>query len=331
MKALTSIILVLSWNIPTTVLALETSSLNKQEADFSQQSLLISQRNGGGGGNRGGGGRPANRPSGGGGNRGGGGRPANRPSGGGNFNLNTERNGSNRVNRPVARPGGGGNQAINRPGGGGNFNLNGDRNGSNRVARPNINNPANRDKVNNFTNNPANRDKVNNFTNNPANRDKVNNFVNNSNNRNFNLNNDRNFSNRVNRNNIGNTFNRNNVVINNPRGWNSWGWHGGSPWYPSNNYWGGGFWGPFAVGTVTGLVTGAAINAANQPKYVVVQSGTPGYTLLSNYGLTQTQCGNNVVIINGPSNSVICAFPNATIPVGTYNIDESTLTLIPQY
>ena len=82
---------------------------------------------------------------------------------------------------------------------------------------------------------------------------------------------------------------------------------------------------------MTGLVTGAVISAANQPQYVVVQSGTPGYTLLNNYGLRQTQCSNNVVIINAPSNSVICAVPSASIPVGTYSIETSTLTLIPKY
>jgi len=272
MKVFTSLILALAWNIPLVAQAVETQSLN-----FSKQIFIAQNRS--------------------------------KPSGGGNRNM--------------SKPSGGGNRNISKPSGGGNnINLNSERNGSNRVSKPTVNNETNRNKVNNISNN--------------------------SNNRNFNLNNEQNYSNRINRNNVGNTVNRNNVsntvnrnnigntvnhnrvVVNNPRGWNSWGWHGGSPWYPSNNYWGGGFWGPFAVGAVTGAVTGAAITAASQPQYVVVQSGTPGYTLLNNYSLTQTKCSNNVVIINGPSSSVICAIPSATVPAGTYSIETSTLTLIPQ-
>ena len=117
--------------------------------------------------------------------------------------------------------------------------------------------------------------------------------------------------------------------IYNPRGWNYWGWHGGSPWYPNYGYWGGGFWGAFAIGAVTGAIVTAA---ASQPQYYIVQSGTPGYTLLTNYGLTQVICGvTNLVVINGPSGGVICAIPTNTIPAGSYMVEPSNLTLIPRY
>jgi hypothetical protein len=270
-KAFSSIILTLSWLAPSAVLALDVGSLNSPSSSIGANLLA----RGGGGGARGGGGGGGgmSRPSGSGG--------MNRPSGsGGNFNLNSDRNGSNRVNKP---------------------------------ATP-VNNQGNRDRVNNFSNN-------------------------NSGNRNLNLNNEHNYSNRVQNNNIGNrtninnnnvnryNVNRNNVVINNPRGWNNWSWHGGAPWYPSTGYWGGGFWGGFAVGAVTG----AAIAAASQPQYYVVQTGTPGYILLNNYNLVQTPCGGEVVIINGPSGSLICARPTVTIPIGTYTVEPSNLTLIPQY
>jgi len=116
--------------------------------------------------------------------------------------------------------------------------------------------------------------------------------------------------------------------IYNPRGWNYWGWHGGSPWYPNYGYWGGGFWGAFAIGAVTGAI----VTAASQPQYYIVQSGTPGYTLLTNYGLTQVRCGvTNLIVINGPSGGVICAFPTNTIPAGSYIVEPSNLTLIPRY
>ncbi len=112
------------------------------------------------------------------------------------------------------------------------------------------------------------------------------------------------------------------------------GYYGGRgyPWYPVTGYWAGGFWGPFAVGAITGAITGAIVTAASQPQYYTVQSGAPGFTLLTNYGLTQIRCGGTgLVVINGPSGSVICALPTLTVPAGTYLVEPSNLTLIPRY
>ena len=256
-KALSSIILALTWNIPTTVLAHETTSFNQLQT---KQAILLAGRGGGG------------------------------FSGGGFSGGGFSRGSTGFDNRP---------------------DFSSDRTGSNRIDTNNY-------RSNTFENN----------------------------NRNFNLNKDQNYSNRVqsnyygnrnsyNYNNYGNRYNvnyyGNRPYINNPAGWNNWGWHGGAPWYPNYGYWGGGFWGAFAAGAMTTAVTGAVITAASQPQYVIVETGTPGYTLLNNYGLTQTRCGGNVVIINGPSGSVICAIPTVTVPIGTYTVEPSNLTLIPQY
>ncbi len=61
-----------------------------------------------------------------------------------------------------------------------------------------------------------------------------------------------------------------------------------------------------------------------------VQSGTPGETFLTSYGLTQTQCGGEgLVVVYGPENSVICAQPNENVGVGEYRLDTTTLNLTP--
>ncbi|HME81230.1 MAG TPA: hypothetical protein VKF82_04030 [Candidatus Eremiobacteraceae bacterium] len=124
-------------------------------------------------------------------------------------------------------------------------------------------------------------------------------------------------------------YNGSNYYVTNPHGYSTWGWHGGTVWYPTSSYWGGGFWGAFAVGAVVAGTT-AAIIAASQPSYpttyVVVQS-SPGYTLLSSYGLRQVPCGPNLVVINY-SGSVICAAPNATVAPGNYSVNIGTLTLV---
>ena len=79
---------------------------------------------------------------------------------------------------------------------------------------------------------------------------------------------------------------------------------------------------------------GAATNNNNETTYVennyyVVEQNTPGYNLLQDYSLTQVPCdGGNLVVIQGPENSMICATPNATVPAGTYTVDPSTLTLV---
>jgi hypothetical protein len=185
--------------------------------------------------------------------------------------------------------------------------------------------------------NPGNRDfnSERNYSNrvNQGNRANQGNRVNQGN-RDFNS--ERNYSNRVNKSgnrvNAGNTININNkrAIVNpaNPGG-AAWGWHGGRPWYPSSGYWGGGFWGGIAIGAVTGAIVGAAA-ANSQPDYVVIQQGSPGYTLLSGYGLTQTRCGGSVVVINGPSDSVICAYPTPEFPAGVYTVDAASLTIIRQ-
>jgi hypothetical protein len=102
-------------------------------------------------------------------------------------------------------------------------------------------------------------------------------------------------------------------------------------WRPVGTYWGGGFWGPFAVGAVTGLVTGAAINSLsnNQTTYIIVQQDSPGYQLLFDYGLTQTECRDDVVFLFGPEDSLICALPNSTVPPGDYFIDIENFTIVP--
>jgi hypothetical protein len=52
---------------------------------------------------------------------------------------------------------------------------------------------------------------------------------------------------------------------------------------------------------------------------------------LQNYGLQQTPCGPpDLVVIWGPDNSVICAYPNNLVGPGNYGVDPSSLTLISQ-
>jgi hypothetical protein len=50
---------------------------------------------------------------------------------------------------------------------------------------------------------------------------------------------------------------------------------------------------------------------------------------LENYGLEQTECGPpNLVVIWGPDNSVICAYPNDLVGPGNYELDPETLTIV---
>ncbi len=179
-------------------------------------------------------------------------------------------------------------------------------------ARPNP--PANR------PNPPASR------PNPPANR------PNNGNNNNR-PNNGNNNSNNGNRTNI-NTGNRNTcvncTVVRNPvyGGGGAWGWNHGVAWAPVPYYWGGGFWGAMAIGVTSAAVFGTIV--ANNQTYTSyeVQPSSPGATMLANYNLTQTQCGPpNLVVVYGPDNSVICAYPNQTVSAGTYNLDTTTLSL----
>lgn len=244
---------------------------------------------------------------------GGGGARANR-GGGGNRRSSSSMNrsdlggkGSGRVNRDRAsRPSG------ERRTNSGNLNLNRDRAGSNRVERQ-----AGRDRDLDRTRNVSRDREVDRTRNVSRDRD-------------FDLNADRNYSNRVNRNLV--NIDRNNVVVN-PRGWGAWGWNNGRAWAPNYSYWGGGFWGAFAAGAaVTGL-TSAAINAAtadDEPTYVVIDSNSPGNTLFTSYGLTQIACSDSdsIVAIYGPQESVVCANPNSNVPAGIYDVNPSDLTLV---
>jgi hypothetical protein len=101
-----------------------------------------------------------------------------------------------------------------------------------------------------------------------------------------------------------------------------WYWNRGIAWAPSPGYWGGGFWGLFAINL-----------AFNEPApanyYYQVAASSPGAQLLANYGLTQTDCNQpNLVDIIGPDGSEICAYPNDEVGPGQYNVDPSTLSLI---
>ena len=108
----------------------------------------------------------------------------------------------------------------------------------------------------------------------------------------------------------------------------AWGWNSGYVWAPYPSYWGGGFWGPFALGALTGVVINSALNEPAPPPYYQVAADSPGAQLLANYELTQTPCGPpDLVVMYGPDGSVICAFPNNLVGPGNYNINYSNLTL----
>jgi hypothetical protein len=106
----------------------------------------------------------------------------------------------------------------------------------------------------------------------------------------------------------------------------AWYWNHGSAWRPAPNYWGGGFWGTFAIGTLAAVIIGAI----TQPQYATyrVAGGSPGAQLLNSYGLQQVPCYPNAVVIHGPQDTIVCAEPNGTVAPGDYTVDESTLTLI---
>jgi hypothetical protein len=128
-----------------------------------------------------------------------------------------------------------------------------------------------------------------------------------------------------------NTYGYNGRVVANPvYGGPAWGWNHGVAWAPAPAYWGGGFWGAFAVGAATAVVMGSIINSANQQKYTSYQvtQGSPGAQLLQNYHLQQVPCGPpNLVVIYGPNNGVICANPNNLVSAGNYAVNVDTLTL----
>jgi hypothetical protein len=110
----------------------------------------------------------------------------------------------------------------------------------------------------------------------------------------------------------------------------AWGWNRGVIWYPAPTYWGGGFWGALAIGVASAAVFGAIVNANQQTitSYQVAPN-SPGATLLMNYQLQQVPCGPpNLVVIFGPDNSVICAYPNNLVAAGQYDLDAQQLSLV---
>jgi len=121
------------------------------------------------------------------------------------------------------------------------------------------------------------------------------------------------------------------ATVSNPvyGGYPVWGWNAGVAWYPAPYYWGGGFWGAFAIGAASAAVYGSIV-AANNVTYTSYQIApeSPGAKLLSSYNLQQTPCGPpNLVAIYGPNNSVICAHPNALVAAGNYSVNQQTLTI----
>lgn len=134
--------------------------------------------------------------------------------------------------------------------------------------------------------------------------------------------------NRTNVNVHNNTYIRNPVYVNN----SAWGWNHGVAWTAAPYYWGGGFWGAMAIG-VTSAAVGAAVYGSVVSNNVTyssyqVQPSSPGATFLSNYQLTQVQCGPpGLVVVYGPQNSVICANPNHLVAAGSYRLNAETLSL----
>ncbi|HEY4432929.1 MAG TPA: hypothetical protein VGM99_00885 [Candidatus Cybelea sp.] len=118
-------------------------------------------------------------------------------------------------------------------------------------------------------------------------------------------------------------------VVGNPRRWRWWAWNRYAIWYPDASYWGGGFWGRWSMLNPPALYGSVADYDDRQlfASYDVAPQ-SPGAQLLSDYGLMQTPCGpSNLVVIWGPDNSVICAYPNGLVGPGNYELDPATLTL----
>jgi hypothetical protein len=117
-------------------------------------------------------------------------------------------------------------------------------------------------------------------------------------------------------------------VVVNPRYYPAWGWNRGAVWAPYGSYWGGGFWGAFAIGAASAAVMGSIYYANQTYTSYQINSGSPGATLLSNYGLRQVQCGPpGLVVIYGPNLGIICAEPNNLVAAGNYAVNVDNLTL----
>jgi hypothetical protein len=122
-------------------------------------------------------------------------------------------------------------------------------------------------------------------------------------------------------------------VVHTPRASNRpWGWNNGIVWQPAPIYWGGGFWGAFAIASLgdDGLY-GSILDDQDQTYYpsYQVEPDSPGAQVLQNYQLQQTPCGPpDLVVMWGPDDSVICAIPNDIVGPGNYQIDPSTFNLV---
>ena len=112
----------------------------------------------------------------------------------------------------------------------------------------------------------------------------------------------------------------------------SYGWNHGVPWQPAPIYWGGGFWGPYAVGDLAALALfGWIADSQNQVVYdsYQLEPDSPGWQLLQDYQLQQTPCGPpDLVVIWGPDDSVVCAYPNNIVGPGNYDVDPATFGLV---
>ena len=124
------------------------------------------------------------------------------------------------------------------------------------------------------------------------------------------------------------------ATVSNPvyRGYPAWGWNGGTAWYAAPYYYGGGFWGAYAIGVTSAALYGSIVAANNATiQSYQVQPESPGAKLLASYQLTQTPCGApNLVVIYGPNNSAICAQPNQLVAAGNYSVNSSSLTIVSQ-
>jgi hypothetical protein len=117
-------------------------------------------------------------------------------------------------------------------------------------------------------------------------------------------------------------------VVANPVHYPAWGWNRGVVWAPVGGYWGGGFWGPFAVGATTAAVMGSIYYNNQTYTSYHISAGSPGANLLSNYRLQQVPCGpSGLVVIYGPNFGVICANPNGLVAAGNYAVNVDNLTI----
>jgi hypothetical protein len=108
-----------------------------------------------------------------------------------------------------------------------------------------------------------------------------------------------------------------------------WHWNAGVAWYPAPIYYGGGFWGPWAIGAATAVAFGTIYYNNQTITSYQVESSSPGAKLLAGYHLTQVPCGPpGLVVIHGPNNSAICAKPTSIVAAGAYDVDPSNLTIV---